>query len=60
MVSISASTESNIDWNCTMEWSALHLAVKQDVESLKLLLYTIQHRLGQTAMDRILEHRDSR
>jgi hypothetical protein len=43
-----------------MEWSALHLAVKQDVESLKLLLYTIQHRLGQTAMDRILEHRDSR
>jgi len=55
-----SSTANGIDWSCTREWSALHLAVKHDVECLKLLLYTLQHRLDPAVMEQVLAARDSR
>jgi hypothetical protein len=55
-----SSTASGIEWSCTREWNLLHLAVKHDVECLKLLLYTLQQRLDSDTMDQILAARDSR
>ncbi len=55
-----SSTANGIDWSCAREWSALHLAVKHDVECLKLLLYTLQHRLDPDTMEQVLAARDSR
>ena len=31
-----------VDWSDTGEWNALHLAIKHDVESLKVSKYKIQ------------------
>eukprot|EP00092_Neocalanus_flemingeri_P010494 GFUD01011305.1.p1 GENE.GFUD01011305.1~~GFUD01011305.1.p1 ORF type:complete len:883 (+),score=171.29 GFUD01011305.1:93-2651(+) len=55
-----SSSENEVDWRPTYEWNALHLAVRHDVECLKVLLYTIEQNLDQEDLDNILNIVDSK
>jgi len=55
-----SSSQTEVDWRPTYEWNALHLAVKHDVECLKVLLYIIEENLSQEELDIILNTVDSK
>ena len=55
-----SSSQTEVDWRLTYEWNALHLAVKHDVECLKVLLYTLEENLSQEELETILNTVDSK
>jgi len=55
-----SSSQTEVDWRLTYEWNALHLAVKHDVQCLKVLLYTLEENLSQDELDTILNTVDSK
>lgn len=55
-----SSSQTEVDWRPTYEWNALHLAVKHDVECLKVLLYIIEENLNQEELDIVLNMVDSK
>lgn len=58
--SVISCMETKVDWRSTYQWSTVHLAVKHDVECLKVLLHLVEQRLQPEQLSDLLNWRDSK
>jgi len=59
-ISVISCMETVVDWQPTYQWSSIHLAVKHDVECLKVLLSLVEQRLPSDSLASLLGWTDTK